>query len=261
MKDHRALSFAVLLFLVMCLAATIIISPSFLPGILVPLAGVVLILIMASWQNLGMRIPVLVKGRTDKKQVALTFDDGPHPDFTPRILEILERYQAPACFFCLGWRVENFPEIVREIVSRGHEVGNHSYRHPIFLAFYTVARLRQEVAKTQQAFLKCLGVQPLYYRQPLGILNPFLNKVLKEERLRLVGCSLYAKDNDLDTSQAISRYVIEKVRPGQVIILHDGLANRPHSRYLSVEALPRILDALHKGGYQFVSLKTLMEDS
>ena len=260
MNNRRGVTLTALLLLTICSVCTLIISPSFVPGILLPLGGIGLVLLLATFQNLGMVIPVFVRARTQRKQIALTFDDGPHPDFTPQALEILARFHAPACFFCLGWRVEEFPEIVKEIVSRGHEVGNHSYRHPVFLAFSSPARVRQEVLRTQQAFLACLGAPPPYYRQPLGILNPFLFKALSEEHLQLVGYSLYARDNNLDTPEAICRHVMARVQPGQVIVLHDGLANRPHHRRLSIDALPLILDALRKEGYEVVPLKTLMQD-
>jgi hypothetical protein len=122
-------------------------------------------------------------------------------------------------------------------------VGNHSQHHPIGISLYLRHLLRSEIRDAQQAISKVIGRKPIFYRQPLSLINPLLLKPLKEEALTLVGFSLYVGDNQARSPEEIADYVAKRLRNGQILALHDGLANRPHERDRSVRALPLILNA------------------
>lgn len=254
MRDRRLLTAALMAF---SLAAAVLLGrlsthPSWLSW--TPLLVIPLVALIGSFQNSGLFVPVLVGAETDEPFVFLTLDDGPHPEFTPQVLEILDGSGAKACFFCLGWRVERYPELVREILARGHEIGNHSDRHLFWMSLLGPRATRQEIAAAQEKFRRAAGVAPIYYRQPLGLLNPFLGWALRKENLTLVGFSLLARDNRPFTPAEIAAQVGAALRPGRILAMHDGLANRPHDRTRSVDALPLILEEIRARGYRVAPL-------
>ncbi len=258
MRDRRFLTVALI---GLSLGASVVllrfsVGPAWIPWI--PFLILPLVALAGCFQNSGLFAPVFLGAETGDKIVSLTLDDGPHPDFTPHVLDILDRYGAKACFFCLGWRVERHPDLVREILARGHEVGNHSDRHLFWMSLLGPAATRREIAAAQERFRRAAGVVPRYYRQPLGLLNPFLGWALSKENLTLVGFSLLARDNRPFAPAEIAAEVGAALRPGRILAMHDGLANRPHDRR-SVDALPLILDEFRARGYQVVPLGELLK--
>lgn len=258
MRDRRLLAVALIAFSVAAsvLLARLSVRPAWISWL--PLLIFPVVTLAGCFQNSGLLAPVFLGVKTGETIVSLTLDDGPHPDFTPRVLEILDRYGAKACFFCLGWRVERHPDLVREILARGHEVGNHSDRHLFWMSLLGPLGTRREIAAAQEKFRRAAGRAPVYYRQPLGLLNPFLGWVLWKENLTLVGFSLLARDNRPFTPAEIAAEVGAALRPGRILAMHDGLANRPHDRERSVEALPLILEEIRARGYHVVPLSELL---
>lgn len=258
MRDRRVLAAALIASSVA--AAAVLAQLSARPAWVcwMPLLILPVVTLAGCFQNSGLFAPVFLGVKTGEKIVSLTLDDGPHPEFTPRVLEILDRYGAKACFFCLGWRVERHPGLVREILDRGHEVGNHSDRHLFWMSLLGPLATRREIAAAQEKFRRAAGIAPVYYRQPLGLLNPFLGWALRKENLTLVGFSLLARDNRPFTPAEIAAEVGAALRPGRILAMHDGLANRPHDRNRSVEALPLILDEVLARGYRVVPLGELL---
>ena len=145
-----------------------------------PLGAFVLLCLAAPFfPQWGFFLPVISRGRGDVKAVALTFDDGPDPDVIFLLLDLLERYEISATFFVIGKKAEENPALVREILLRGHAVGNHSYHHDPLLMLRSSARLAEEIARTQ-LLLAHFGIRPLVFRPPVGITNPRLPNVLSE---------------------------------------------------------------------------------
>lgn len=145
-------------------AIALTVQPAWWPWVLGVLAGNHLVLIAAAlWPRgrwLGPNLTRLPASAIGRHEVALTFDDGPDPEVTPRVLELLDRYQAKASFFCIGEKAAAFPETVREIARRGHSVENHSYRHSGAFALYGVFRLRREVETAQAVIARITGRPP-----------------------------------------------------------------------------------------------------
>lgn len=186
------------------------------------------------------------------KEVALTFDDGPSPAYTPQILALLRRYHAVATFFVLGSEAHRFPELVRTITEDGSVVANHGWQH---LNLYRTgpAALWADAAKTQD-FLRHLGVSPApYYRPPYGNITPALTHLLRQHGYTVVLWSVDTRDWSLPGSSAITRRILTQVKPGAIILMHDGGGNRSQT----VSALEAVLPVLSDEGYRFVTVPEL----
>ena len=157
---------------------------------------------------------------TGEKGVALTFDDGPDPEVTPLLLDLLDRHSIPATFFVTGERAARHPSILRDILSRGHAIGNHSYHHFPFLMLKGIRTLRREIESTQSC-LAGFGIVPLAFRPPAGITNPLLRRVLLEQGMYCVDYSCRAVDIGNRRIGRIEETVLKAVSPGDIIALHD----------------------------------------
>jgi len=193
-------------------------------------------------------------------QVALTFDDGPDPVWTPRILEILERHGVPATFFVLGSQAERHPDVVRQVAAAGHEVGVHGYRHRVPALLGLRATL-QDVGATVRVLTEILGRPPRYFRPPWGIFNLWTGLAARRYNLFPVVWSLYVSEWSRSTT-AHSIYVdaMRHAQPGTVILLHDcaGPGSRPDAPAIVARALPRLITGLRRRGLQLVSLSRLL---
>jgi peptidoglycan-N-acetylglucosamine deacetylase len=199
--------------------------------------------------------PVLIRGPEDGKRISLTFDDGPAERFTEQILDILHEHQVPATFFVCGQNVERYPDILRRIVAAGHAVGNHTYSH-LFVYFKSKRRLAQEVDRTQAAIEKVIGVRPNIFRPPYGTRWFGLVPTLLQRGIHLILWSATGYDWKLD-AQGIADAALRELKPGAVILLHDGRETRPPAeidRSATVQALPAIIAGARAKGYTFAPL-------
>ena len=197
-----------------------------------------------------------VMGRLPKarREVALTFDDGPNPKATPAILDTLRDHGVQATFFLLGKHVERWPSIARRIVEDGHAVGNHGYHHQRLLA-RGPAYTRLDLWLGTQAIIAATGARPRYFRPPHGFRNPWVYGIARELDQRLVGWTLGVWDTDRPGAGVIARRVREGARPGSIILLHDGDAYDANGdRLQTVDALPLIIGDLRAAGFQFALL-------
>jgi len=134
--------------------------------------------------------------RRDLPEIALSFDDGPNEQFTPKILEILKRNNVTATFFCIGQKIEKNPEILNQIIKDGHIVGNHSYSHSFWFDFFPPIKIAREIKRTDQLIIKLTGKNPVLFRPPYGVTNPFLCKALKKTGHKSVSWSLRSFDTN-----------------------------------------------------------------
>jgi peptidoglycan/xylan/chitin deacetylase (PgdA/CDA1 family) len=199
--------------------------------------------------------PALVRGPADGKRLTLTFDDGPAAPFTEQILDILRDCRVPATFFVCGKNVERHPEITRRIHAEGHTLGNHTYSHP-HLYFRSRKEIVEEIDRAQQVIHKTTGQYPDLFRPPYGARWFGLLPVLRERGLRLVQWSDAGYDWMRGTEDIV-RAALKNLRPGSVILLHDGHDVRPGkevNRANTVEALPAIIEGARKAGFTFVPI-------
>ncbi|MEK6815732.1 MAG: polysaccharide deacetylase family protein [Nitrospirota bacterium] len=194
--------------------------------------------------------------------VALTFDDGPHPTATRRIMDLLEAHGARGTFFVIGRHAEACPEIVREIVRRGHEVGNHTQSHSWLMALALFWKTRDEIETCQETILKISGHRPRFYRQPVGFKNPFLFRQLKRSGLTAIGWQVRGFDALASDSGPVARRILLKVRPGGIIALHDGCdMDMDRDRTATIETLSTVLDRLAREGFRFTTVSRLLGES
>ena len=203
--------------------------------------------------------PVLIRGPHDRKRVALTFDDGPAERFTAQVLDILREQNVPATFFVCGKNVEAHPELLRRMVAEGHEIGNHTYSHP-FLYFKSRRRIAEEIDRTQATIEKVVGFRPSLFRPPYGARWFGLVPALLERGMRLVLWSAAGYDWKKD-ALGITDATLRKLKPGAVILLHDGRETRVVSeidRSPTVLALSGIIAGARLQGYSFAPLRDFL---
>jgi len=202
-------------------------------------------------------LPVISKGCTGKKFVALTFDDGPSEPTTRLILDLLDKYSVQATFFVSGVNALNHPEIIREIIARGHTIGNHSFHHNPFLMMGSYDYLYQEISRTQDVLQK-MGVNTLVFRPPVGIINPKLPLVLNKLGLFCLTFSCRAFDAGNRHVKNLSFRILKKVKADDIILLHDVSPRRKEDNTLLLSEIEKILQELIKKGLKVVPLTDLI---
>ena len=190
---------------------------------------------------------------TDKKQIALTFDDGPHPSLTPKILQILAKYGVPATFFMVGQNVLNYPDAARAVIEAGHEVGNHTFTHP-HLANLNEHAIMEEIGKCEDALEELCEYRPHLLRTPQGALTPSLERCLLDDDYILVLWSLDTRDWDNKSTASITQAVLDRVQAGDIILMHDYIGHNSKTP----EALEKIIPILLSRGYEFVTVSELL---
>ncbi len=218
--------------------------------ILIALYLVVLIIGSARIQ-LNFYFTSLNSGATAKKEIALTFDDGPHPEITLKVLEILKKHEVKAAFFCIGRKIEQYPEITAAAFKDGHIIGNHSYTHSPLFDLFLPAKMTGELNKTSTIILHATGKKPLLFRPPFGVTNPWLKKALKKTELIPVGWSVRSLDT-VKTAEKVLEKLKKEMHPGAVILLHDT-----HEKIIPI--LDGILPWLKENGYWITGLDELLK--
>jgi peptidoglycan/xylan/chitin deacetylase (PgdA/CDA1 family) len=200
--------------------------------------------------------PNLVRLPPDgRNEVALTFDDGPDPAVTPRVLDLLDQAGARATFFCIGRRAAAHPELVAEIVHRGHRVENHTWSHPNLFACYLTPALRREVERAQDILERTGGRRPRLFRAPAGFRNPLLDQVLHRAGLHLVSWTRRGFDALEKDPAAITRRLLDGLAAGDILLLHDGSALSGGGNPVVLEVLPRVLEALAEQELRSVAIE------
>jgi len=206
--------------------------------------------------------PALIRGPQEGKRVSLTFDDGPAEPFTRQVLDILREHQVPATFFVCGKNVEKHPDMLRRIVAEGHEVGNHTYSH-LFVYFKSRRRMAEEIDRTQAVIEGVVGFRPNVFRPPYGARWFGLVPTLLQRGMHLILWSATGYDWKKDV-QGITESALRELKPGAVILLHDGRDTRPAAeidRSRTVAALPAIIAGARQQGYTFAPLKEFLPSS
>jgi peptidoglycan/xylan/chitin deacetylase (PgdA/CDA1 family) len=209
--------------------------------------------------RLRVFVDALVRGPRGARGVALTFDDGPHPRWTPRILEILARRGVRATFFVVGSKVEAHPEVLRAIVDAGHGVGLHSYAHDRLFALRSERRVRDDLERGMTALERTLGRRPGLFRPPIGHTNPRIARVVDALGLVVVGWTLGGRDGLARARpEDVAHRVRRDLRDGAIVLLHDA-PERGDREPAAVRALPVILDAMAAGRLEAVPLESWLE--
>jgi len=194
---------------------------------------------------LGPNITRLPADAARRGAVAITIDDGPDPDATPLVLDILDRYEAKATFFCIGKLAAQHPELCREIVRRGHEIENHSQSHNWYFSLLDPWTIHREVSNAQILLTELGGRPPRFFRATAGLRNPELEPVLAHCGLQLCSWSKRGFDTQVSDADAVFRSLVHDLRGGDILLLHDGSAARTAAgQPVILDVLPRLLEAL-----------------
>ncbi len=243
------------LLLLLAAGATYFIHP--LPAAALLLFYVVLCVSACFFPRMNFLGPVIRRGRTGKNSVALTLDDGPSPVITGKILDLLDRYSVKATFFVSGVNAAQYPEIIKEIIRRGHGIGNHSMNHDPFVMLKSYRVLYREVSEAQRV-LRELGVDTLVFRPPVGIINPKLLSILKKLGLICVTFSCRALDAGNFRVQNLAGRILKKVRQDDIILLHDTPPRRAQDHAVFMQEFEKILTGIHDKGLCIVPLSELI---
>jgi peptidoglycan/xylan/chitin deacetylase (PgdA/CDA1 family) len=181
--------------------------------------------------------------------VALTFDDGPDPVDTPRLLDLLHEKNVKATFFVVGQRAQQHEEIVRRAWNEGHLIANHTWSHPPLFCFLTPRRLRAEIERNAACIDRICGVRTRYFRSPVGLRHPLLRQALSRAGLEYVSWRIRSCDTMIHDSAFLTKRILSKVANRDILLLHDRL---PRGTKVLLEVLPGIIDTLRERGFEFV---------
>jgi peptidoglycan-N-acetylglucosamine deacetylase len=198
----------------------------------------------------GLKFHKFMRGDAHKKRIAITFDDGPHPQYTPKLLEILREHNVKATFFLVGMMAKEYPGLVKAEIAAGHSVGNHTYYH-VKLTQIPVGKVAAEIKACDEVIQHITGVSPHLFRPPGGDYNRQVAEVSEAMGYTMVLWTDDPGDYASPGAHTIKVRTLVKVANGGIILLHDGVQQ-------TVNVLPQILDLLEKRGYEMVTIDELM---
>jgi peptidoglycan/xylan/chitin deacetylase (PgdA/CDA1 family) len=258
----------VLLSILLHIAAgvTVVVQPALWPWALGAVAANQLLLIAAVFRPRGralganmVRLPAAAAARSE---VCITFDDGPDPEVTPRVLELLDRGGAKATFFCVGEKAAAFPDIAREIARRGHAIENHSHRHSGAFAFYGIVRLRRDLESAQAVLAGITGRAPRFFRAPMGLRSPLLDPVLARCGLRYVSWTRRGLEAVHRDPGKVLQRLTRGLAAGDILLLHDnGRSRTRDGTPVALAVLPELLARVRASGLRPVTLAAATGES
>lgn len=201
--------------------------------------------------NSNFYIKAFCKNNTKEKVIALTFDDGPDAVFTKQILDILDEHNEKATFFIIGKKIAGNESIIKEIDSRGHLLGNHTFTHSFFIDFKGREAFRQELIKTMGAIYKITGRQIKFFRPPYGVTTPNLANAAKDLSYHIIGWNIRSMDTTKDTEEIILNRIKKQMNPGSIILFHDTSEK-------TVNVLKQTLNFAKENGFKIVSTERLL---
>jgi peptidoglycan/xylan/chitin deacetylase (PgdA/CDA1 family) len=212
-----------------------------------------------SLERLGPKLTdrVFWRAATDDSVVALTFDDGPQVDYTPRLLDILNQFEVSATFFLIGKHIESHFDLAQQIVRAGHEVGNHTLTHPALFRL-TEEQMTYEITRTDELLRSLDGAEPRFLRPPMGLFTKRVLDIVEQLGYKTVVGDVYPRDSHLPGQEKIVRRVLSRVITGSIIILHDGGNSVQIDRTQTLAAVQEIIPQLKSRGFDFVTLSRLL---
>lgn len=188
---------------------------------------------------------------TNNNEIALTFDDGPHPEFTPKVLELLKKHGAKATFFCIGKAIDQHPKLFKQILAEGHTVGNHTYSHSKAFGFFGAEKVIEELNKTIDVVHNLTGKHLKLYRPAFGVTNPMIEKAVKRLNVQSIGWNVRSLDTTSRSEDVILERITTKISKGDIVLLHDTSQKTLH-------VLERLLLFLDDNGLKSVVVDRLL---
>jgi peptidoglycan/xylan/chitin deacetylase (PgdA/CDA1 family) len=203
-------------------------------------------LIILGWGvfDIGSQFFMPTFWRGKQGEVSFTFDDGPHPEVTPKVLDVLREEGVKAAFFVIGKNAEKHPKLLKQILDEGHVVGNHTYNHAYV---FSKSAAEKQVTEGQDAIEKIIGKKPNYFRPPFGVMTPEIASAIKKERCTVIGWDLRSQDGRIRTKEATIKRVKAHLKKSTVLLFHDTNPTTP-------DALREIIHLCKQNGMKIVSL-------
>ncbi|MFS0837316.1 polysaccharide deacetylase family protein [Paenibacillus sp. 1P03SA] len=198
-----------------------------------------------------------MRGTSQGKKIALTFDDGPDLKYTPQVLDILKKNQVKATFFVIGSRARAHPEMIGRMVREGHVVGNHSYSHP-FMPKLTASEFSSQIMRTQDIIKQLAGYTPRLVRPPYGAINEEQVRWMSDHRLLVINWDVDSLDWKGLSGKQVYHNIVDNARAGSIILQHSAGGNDKHDLSGTVSALPDLIRSLKSSGYKLVTVPDLM---
>jgi peptidoglycan/xylan/chitin deacetylase (PgdA/CDA1 family) len=199
-------------------------------------------------------VPVKYHGEQNRGQIAITFDDGPLPGKTDRILDILKSHHVPATFFCIGHRVKDYPLLAKRIYEEGHVLGNHSYRHGKLFDLQSATAISRELTDTDDVIAAQIGTKPKFFRPPYGVTNPMVASAIRKGKYVTVGWSIRSFDTTIKDPARLMQRITKSIKGGDIFLFHD------YSESM-LQVLPAFLDHVTKSGLKIVRLDELLNEN
>lgn len=193
----------------------------------------------------------LCKGDTGKKQIAITFDDGPMKDFTPKVLDILKTEKVPAAFFLIGRNIQGNEELVKRMIAEGHVIGNHSFEHGFWFSLQSKSKMISDAEKCDTAIKEVTGLQPKLFRPPYGVTNPMVAQLIKQRNYHSIGWSVRTYDTNAKSAEGLLQKTLKNLCAGDVILFHDWGQH-------TIGMLSEFISQARKRGFEFVRVDELL---
>jgi peptidoglycan/xylan/chitin deacetylase (PgdA/CDA1 family) len=194
----------------------------------------------------GIFVKAFCKLPVKEKVLALTFDDGPNPTITPQVLEILNRYNIQAIFFCIGKNIAGNETLVQQSIAEGHLIGNHTYSHSSFFPLLSVSKMKADIQKCEDLISGISHQKELsLFRPPFGVTNPNVRKAVIGTGYQIIGWNIRSLDTVKSSADQVIRRVTKKIKPGSIILFHDSMVHCP-------EILEAVIKYALEKGYKFV---------
>ncbi|MEP7107074.1 MAG: polysaccharide deacetylase family protein [Ferruginibacter sp.] len=196
-------------------------------------------------------LPVICSAKTDKKEIAISFDDGPANQYTPEILEVLNRHGVKAAFFCIGNRIGENEKLFQRLLEEGHMIGNHSYSHHILFDLLSFKKMLGDLKMMDHEMEKLTGLQPKLFRPPYGVINPNLKKAIIHGGYIPVGWSVRSLDTVIKDEKTLFDRISKSLKPGAIFLFHD-------TSKTTLAVLHAFLKEVMASGYEIVRLDKML---
>lgn len=200
----------------------------------------------------GFFIKIICKAETGKKEIAISFDDGPAASYTKEILEVLKNENVKAAFFCIGSRIAGNEEILKQAHAEGHLIGNHSYSHHFWFDMYSAKKMQADLAQMDEEVQRVIGFRPKLFRPPYGVTNPNVKKAIISGGYTPVGWSVRSMDTVIRKEEKLLSKISQAIAPGAVFLFHD-------TSRTTLEVLSAFIQEVKKRGYQVTPLDKLLD--
>jgi peptidoglycan/xylan/chitin deacetylase (PgdA/CDA1 family) len=199
----------------------------------------------------GFFMNIVCKAETDKKVIALSFDDGPAENYTMQIAQVLKEQDIQATFFCIGNRIEGNEHIVKSLHEQGHLLGNHSYSHHFFFDLYSSGKMLAEMKKMNDAVYQVIALRPKLFRPPYGVMNPNLRAAIIEGEFIPVGWNVRSMDTVAKDSSKLLEKIKQALQPGAVYLFHDTCK-------ITLDVLPAFIKHVKDQGYDIIRMDKML---